>query len=113
MTEAQWIDLGPIVNFPDDIHSCITAGDQSVVVMNAGGTIYAIQNRCPHAGLPIGDGERSGLTLTCPYHGYTYNIKTGKNIDAPHDETPVKTYPVRIESGRVSIRLTHDNKDEA
>ena len=113
MTEPIWIDLGPIADFPEDVHTCTTVQGEQVVVINAGGILYAIENSCPHAGRPLGGGERAGLILTCPYHGYTYNIKTGKNIDAPDEEEPVKTYPVRIESGQVSIRLIQNDKDEA
>lgn len=112
MTEAQWTDLGPIEDFPVDVHTCITIQDQSLVVINAGGSLYVIENRCPHAGRPLNNGERAGLILTCPYHGFTYNIKNGKNIDAPDEETPVNTYPVRTEAGRISIELTYDDKDE-
>lgn len=109
--DTPWTDLGPIENFPDSVHTCIAVKDEPVLVINAGGTLYAIENRCPHAGRPLDEGERAGLILTCPYHGYTYNIKTGKNIDAPDEESPVRTYPVRIEAGRVSIRLAQSDKD--
>ena len=113
MTAPLWIDLGPIEDFPDNVHACVTVQEEPVVVMNAGGTIYAVQDRCPHARMPIGDGERAGLILTCPHHGYAFNIKTGMNVDAPDDDMPIKTYPVRVESGRVSIQLNHDDQDEA
>ena len=73
--------------------------------MHVEGTFYVLENRCPHAGQPLGDGERAGLTLTCPYHGYTYHIKTGKNIDFPDDERPVKTFPVRVQAGIVQVLL--------
>lgn len=111
MIDGQWVDLGPAENFPTDQQVCVDNCDVPLVVMNVGGEFYAVENRCPHAGRPLGGGERAGLTITCPYHGYTYHIKTGKNIVDPEHETPVRTFPIRLDGGRVQAQLTTD-KDE-
>ena len=105
MTHPDWIDLGPATDFPESSQACVRPNGVPVVLMNVEGTFYALQDRCPHAGRPLGDGERAGLTLTCPHHGYTFNIKNGKNIDDPDFGEPVPTYPVRVESGRVLIQI--------
>lgn len=108
MTGEYWADLGPADDFPTDKQACVRADGVPMVVMNVAGELYALENRCPHAGRPLGDGERAGMTLTCPYHGYTYHIKTGKNIDYPDEETPVRTFPIRVHDGRVQAQLTTD-----
>lgn len=105
MTDGVWTDIGPKENFPTDQQVCVDRPDARLVVMNVGGELYAVENQCPHAGRPLGDGERRGMTITCPYHGYTYHIKTGKNIDNPDYETPVKTFPVRLNDARVEVQL--------
>lgn len=117
MSHPTWTDLGPVSEFPTDGHTCLdterpdgTRGT-ALVVLNVQGQWYALENRCPHAGLPIGDGERAGLVLTCPYHGYTYHIKTGKNIDFPDDQRRATTFPVRVVDGRVQVQLTYDEAD--
>ena len=48
------------------------------------------------------------MTLTCPYHGYTYHIKTGKNIDFPDEERRATTFPIHVEGGRVQVQLASD-----
>ncbi len=106
MTESPWTDLGPADNFPNDQQACIDALGVRLVVMNVGGEFYAVENICPHAGRPLGDGERRGMTITCPYHGYTYHIKTGKSIVNPDDEMPVRTFPIRLHRGRVEAQLS-------
>jgi len=117
MTHNAWTDLGPANGFPVDAHTCLdTEGPDgkrrtALVVLHVGNEWYALENRCPHAGRPLGDGERAGLTLTCPYHGYTYHIRTGKNIDFPDEETPVRTYPIRVEAGRVMVQLADNEAD--
>ncbi len=117
MSHHSWTDLGPADDFPSDKHTCLnTEGadgtrGRALVVLHVDGAWYALENRCPHAGRPLGDGERAGMTLTCPYHGYAYHIKTGKNIDFPDEETPVRTFPIRVEDGRVQVQITNDEAD--
>ena len=102
---AKWIDVLAESDLPDGAQRCATAEGKPLVLMNVDGELFAIANVCPHAGLPLGEGERRGHVITCPYHGYTYNIRNGRNIDWPHDEPPVKTYPVHIENGTVQVQL--------
>jgi len=106
MTDGSWADLGPQENFPNNQQVCVDNLDFPLVVMNVDGEFYAVENRCPHAGRPLGDGERRGMTLTCPYHGYTYHIKTGKNIDNPDYDEPVRTFPIRVHEGRLQVQFT-------
>ena len=102
---ANWIDLGPIDDFPDSAPVCKTAGEKAIVIIKQEGAWHALANRCPHAGLPLGEGEVRGGVITCPFHGYTFDIDTGRNIDFPHDEPPAKTYPIRENAGRIEVQI--------
>jgi nitrite reductase/ring-hydroxylating ferredoxin subunit len=111
MNDRPWTDIGPASDFPAGDRTCVEVAGQRVVVFNIDGSLFAIENRCPHAGLPLDDGERAGLTLTCAHHGYTYNIKTGKDVDDPAYGTPVPTLDVRADDGRVLIRSNDDDAE--
>ncbi len=101
---AKWTDIGPQKDFPPGCQICLETQDTRLVVFNLDGQLLVVSNICPHAGQPLGEGERRGLVLTCPYHGYAYNIKTGANIDFPYDEPPVPTYAVRCtDAGWVQV----------
>jgi nitrite reductase/ring-hydroxylating ferredoxin subunit len=106
----KWVEVAMESDLPPGSKVCVEspAGPGSagmpLVVGNVKGTLFACANICPHAGLPIGDGDLRGATLTCPYHGYTFNVQTGKNIDDPSDgELP--RFPVRVVEGRVEVEL--------
>ena len=64
-----------------------------------------MQNVCPHAGLPLGDGDRRGMTITCPYHAYTYHIANGTDLDDPQHGQPATVYPTRTHDGTVQTQL--------
>lgn len=108
---AKWVSVGTTQDFKPNDHRCVTANGVPVVVFADDEGWRAIANVCPHAGLPLGDGERRGKVITCPFHGYTYNIETGQNIDFPEHEPPVRTFPIRCnDDGGVEVDLDPASK---
>ena len=106
----QWVDIGGQKDFPVGSQKCMRIEGQPLAVFNLDETgLTAILNICPHAGLPLGDGPVEGKVLTCPYHGYAYNLETGKNVDFEGD-VPLKRYPIRIENDRVMVELASTKK---
>ena len=79
------------------------ANGQSIAVFNVDGTYYAIDNTCVHRGGPLGEGELEGDTVTCPWHGWQYNVKTGASINNP--SACVKSYQVKVEGPDVKVLL--------
>ena len=103
---SKWVDIGPVDEFPHGCQKCLRAEETPVVVFNIDGTHRAILNVCPHAGMPLGQGAVAGKIITCPFHGYSYNVETGRNIDFPDQEPPVPTYDLRItDAGRVEVEV--------
>jgi nitrite reductase/ring-hydroxylating ferredoxin subunit len=76
---------------------------QSIAVFNVGGTFYAIDNTCVHRGGPLGEGELDGDTVTCPWHGWAYDVKTGKSLT--NLSACVKSYQVKVEGADVKVLL--------
>jgi nitrite reductase/ring-hydroxylating ferredoxin subunit len=55
----------------------VEADGRSIAVFNVDRTFYAIDNTCTHRGGPLGEGELNGESVTCPWHGANFNVKTG------------------------------------
>lgn len=81
----------------------IIIGGTSIAVANVDGTYYAISNVCAHAGGPLGEGTLAGCIVTCPYHGWSYDLRDGKCQTTPGAQ--VATYPVQIVGDAVCVRL--------
>jgi nitrite reductase (NADH) small subunit len=111
----------------------------SIGVFNVHGTYFALRNRCPHQGAPLCRGSlkgtalpslpgeylwaREGEILRCPWHGWEFDVTTGRSIcnphrvrvrayevtvDVPTDGEPdpgVETYPVTVQAGSVVVHL--------
>jgi nitrite reductase (NADH) small subunit len=56
---------------------------KAVAVANVGGKIYAINNTCLHRGGPLGQGLLEGKVVTCPWHGWQFDVTTGKAVQNP------------------------------
>ena len=80
------------------------AGGVVLAVFNLGGTFYALNNTCTHAGGPLGEGEVNGNVVTCPWHGSRFDIHTGQVLQPPA-RRPVVAYPARVQGGEVFVEL--------
>ncbi len=75
-----------------------------IALANVGGTIYAFGDACRHEGGPLSSGVLIGDTVTCPWHGWTYSVRTGKAI-VPPVGIRVPTYAVRIDGEDVWVAV--------
>ena len=80
-----------------------TANGKEYAVFKTNGTFHVIDNACLHRGGPLGEGELDGDTVTCPWHGWQYNITTGACVTK--DGIKVACYDVTVEGGDVKIAL--------
>lgn len=79
----------------------VTAGRYEVAIFNVDGAIYAIENCCPHQGGPLADGYLEGPFVTCPWHAWCFDVRSGKMTLG--DFASVPRFEVRVENGSVLI----------
>ena len=78
----------------------IHAGEPIAVFKTTSG-FRACQNVCPHAGGSLGEGTVEGETVTCPLHGWQFDLKTGACLNEPGNS--VKIYPVEVKAEKVVL----------
>lgn len=84
------------------IHEVQVAG-KTVAVANVGGKFHAINNTCLHRGGPLGQGTMDGNLVTCPWHGWQYDVTTGKVGQNP--TVGVACYPVEVRGDEIFVDL--------
>lgn len=77
-------------------------GTEPVLLVNAGGTVRAVQGICSHEYFELDKGFLTAGTLTCALHLSRFDLGSGEPLDPPADE-PLAIYPVTIEDGRILI----------
>ncbi|HWK14664.1 MAG TPA: nitrite reductase small subunit NirD [Rhizobiaceae bacterium] len=100
----NWLDIGTIDDIPQRGARCVKTPQGKIGIFRThDDRIYAIDDHCPHKGGPLTQGIVHGAAVTCPLHNWVFSLETGKALGA--DEGTVRTIPVRVTDGRISIAL--------
>jgi len=102
---------------PPGTFKIVKIENRSIGVYNVKGTYYAVHNYCPHQGAELCKGPVGGTTLEsqvyefiygrdqeilrCPWHGWEFDLKTGKSLF--NEKVRTRSYPVVVENGMVGI----------
>jgi 3-phenylpropionate/trans-cinnamate dioxygenase ferredoxin subunit len=128
-------------DLPPGERTIVTLEGRSIGVFNVAGVFYALRNACPHQSAPLCQGRITGLLtavdqqhlhysrpgeiIRCPWHGWEFDITTGRSVFNPHrvrvrayevtvepddtepaeDDPSIETYPVTVERGRVVVHV--------
>jgi nitrite reductase (NADH) small subunit len=76
---------------------------KAVALANVDGQFHAIDNTCLHRGGPLGDGPLEGAVVTCPWHGWQYDVRTGKVGQNP--TVGVECYAVEVRGDEVFVNV--------
>lgn len=102
---SQWIDLMA----KDDVFENEVLGvafeGKDLAVYSMNDEVYVTDNICSHGNARLCDGFLEGYEIECPFHQGKFDIRDGKALCAPLTED-IKSYPVKIENGRVFIELS-------
>jgi 3-phenylpropionate/trans-cinnamate dioxygenase ferredoxin component len=90
---------------PGDSRLVEVAG-RRIGVFNAGGELYAIEDRCSHDDGPLAEGsfDPEARTVECPRHGSLFDLRSGRPRTLPA-YLPVETFPVRVEDGTIKMEV--------
>jgi nitrite reductase/ring-hydroxylating ferredoxin subunit len=127
--------IGRVSELPPGGRTIVEVEGRSIGVFNVHGHYYALRNRCPHQGAPLCLGAIKGLALPskpgeylwgregeilrCPWHGWEFDITSGRSIFNPHrmrvrtyevtvemdDDPTVESYPVTVEDGVIVVHV--------
>ncbi len=72
-----------------------------IALFNCEGSIHAIRGICPHMGGELWEGLLNGDIVSCPWHGWRFNVKTGKSPDA--EVVAVRSYEVKVDGEDIYV----------
>ncbi len=98
---ATWIRVAAVDDCPPGSAVERVAGDRVIALFNVAGAFYALDGVCPHQGGPLGDGALCGAIVTCPWHGWQFDVRTGQHQLSPRIKQP--GFAVRVDAGEVLV----------
>jgi nitrite reductase/ring-hydroxylating ferredoxin subunit len=104
MAVGQLVTVARAEDVPPGSARVVKAGDdRELALYNVDGEFYATQGQCLHLKGPLGDGELEEAVITCPWHGWQYDVRTGEN---EFDRAiQLETFEVVVEDGDVKVVL--------
>ncbi len=101
---SDWLEVGGIEEIPSRGARVVASPAGEIALFRtAGNEVFALRDRCPHKGGPLSQGIVFDRRVACPLHNWVIDLETGE-AQAP-DEGCTNRFEVRLEAGRVFIRL--------
>jgi nitrite reductase (NADH) small subunit len=100
---AQWFRVAVASDLPEGSGGEFVAGGRIIALFHVAGSFYAMDGICPHQGGPLGKGALIGCIITCPWHGFQFDVTTGQHQTSRSLVHP--TFPVKVEGGDVWVDL--------
>lgn len=102
--DTGWTDLCALDDVATGQGLYVEHDDLGLAVLRPDAEVVRVlENRCPHAGGALAAGAISDDCVICPWHGWAFELKSGRCPDAP--QIAVRTFRVRVAAGRVEACL--------
>lgn len=97
----MWVKVAKISDIEEGAGKTVIANGKEIAVFKKDDAVYAMENSCPHRGGPLGEGYVDGLDVTCPWHAWSFDLKTGECRTMPEFKQPV--FPAKMEGEDVWV----------
>jgi nitrite reductase/ring-hydroxylating ferredoxin subunit len=99
----SFVKLASLDELPPGAMKEVEAEGRIIALFNVDGVVSAIDGLCPHQGGPLAEGELEGTTVTCPWHGWQFNVRTGETLLGA--KTRQTVYQVRLDGSDVMVEI--------
>jgi nitrite reductase/ring-hydroxylating ferredoxin subunit len=101
---ARWVDVGGLADLRAN-RLVVEVDGTSVLVVQAGRILVAVENECPHLGQRLSDGQVRGRVIRCAAHGYRWDLATGRSVQGLRVQRrrPLREVPVRLDGDRIML----------
>lgn len=86
--------------------TCMLPNGDEVALFNHDGKIFALNNACPHMGGPLAEGEVDNGCVTCPWHGWQFDLSDGHCVNGLGENATA--YEVKVENGVIFLVSIHE-----
>lgn len=104
----MYVPVAKTTDIPSGSALACVAGRYEIALFHIDGEFHALENVCPHQGGPLADGYIEAGTITCPWHAWCFEIRSGKMTLGEYARVP--RFDVRIEGTTVLVRNEPDNE---
>jgi nitrite reductase/ring-hydroxylating ferredoxin subunit len=100
---AEYVKIARVSDLPSGKAKNIEVKGAQVALYNVGGKIFATAGSCPHRGGPLGDGDLEAGTITCPWHGFQFDVRSGACLT--NAALGLACHPVRTDGDDILVEV--------
>lgn len=100
---GRWVGVVSLSAIPEGGACSVEVDGRRLLVGRVAGLVVAWDNACAHLGLPLDAGDVKGGVITCPHHGFQYDLGSGECITAP--SVSLVAVPARVAGGEVQVKV--------
>lgn len=97
------VRVAHVHEIPDGERKLVKVGELSIGIFHHNGGWYALCNQCLHRGGPVATGALQGDIITCPWHGFQYNVTSGQLLVDPNAR--LDTFPVVVVDDEIHVLI--------
>ena len=97
----RYVKLATLEELPPGTSKEVEHDGRVYALFNVEGVISAIDGICPHQGGPLADGSVEGTCVTCPWHGWQFDVRTGQST--LNGKIKQAGFEVKLEGGEVLV----------
>jgi len=106
MSENDFIPSIENAELPEESMKPVNVVGQTVLLAKHGGQVFGVSNKCPHMGCSLGNGRLKDFIVTCPCHGWSFDIRTG--LYEYNKAIALETFECKVENGKIYIKILGD-----
>ena len=100
---SHWVRVAAAADIPEGSGKEVVTEGQIIALYHSEGQFWALDGVCPHAGGPLANGKLNGPIVTCPWHGWQFDIQTGRHCLNPNLTQP--RFAVKVEGADLWVEL--------
>lgn len=106
---SEFVEVAQSSELPIGAKKAVLVEGRKILLCHTASGWYASDNSCPHRGGPLAEGDLVRDSITCPWHVWTFDLPSGRNDVNP--AISLRKHAVRIDEGRVFVRLTESSEE--
>ena len=100
---TTFVRVAAVAEVPEGKGRSFAVAGKDVAIFNVEGSFYAMDVTCLHAGSSLASGTLDGRIVTCPGHGWRYDVTTGSTAHVPG--YGVTSYPTKVENDFILLAI--------
>lgn len=100
---AEWVEVAEANELSEESALEVVVGGRIIAIFRHNGELFALDGMCAHQGGPIAKGMVSDGCVTCPWHGWQYELATG--IQTVNRQPLQERFEVRVRGEKLEVKI--------